>query len=489
MDWPQENARIDEKDLRKVFKYEPKPTTVVRFLAGDNVPVMNCLETDEDWDEWMSSFFPKGYSSSGIVLIVARRPSHADNPCQGKLLMRTSGGLEISNIARLLRNNSNTDVPAGDVDESWKQGEPRIDESSSTGRRSTRVLPFSKSTFRAISERFCLHGSIAQVVNRHDVPIFSRALLNMVLPGGITHPAYVYNCRSTNAWDMDLALTATHFPELNLTLGLFFGCPKSAELEIIRRLSLCKPEALHPLILPGIFIEFERNRHLNIVEAVMDDVEKTIVGIEFEAEDVDADQKNRAKRVQWLDTTYLRNSLLTWTTQLVKMVEHTEELEKTMLTQDMEYLKDEDNVDANREQVRRMGAKIKDRLRVVINEYEDKVRECTMRLDGMTMATQWAQGETNVEIALAAGRDSRHMRSIAIVTMVFLPGTFLAGVFSMSFFSWNEETVVSSYFWIYVLVTTVTTAFTLGSWYYFVVWRKTPRKMSLDEEAILMSSF
>lgn len=32
----------------------------------------------------------------------------------------------------------------------------------------------------------------------------------------------------------------------------------------------------------------------------------------------------------------------------------------------------------------------------------------------------------NVGIALSAARESRHMKSIAIVTMVFLPGTFFA---------------------------------------------------------------
>ena len=31
-----------------------------------------------------------------------------------------------------------------------------------------------------------------------------------------------------------------------------------------------------------------------------------------------------------------------------------------------------------------------------------------------------------MEIARATSRDSRHMRSIAVVTMVFLPGTFSA---------------------------------------------------------------
>ena len=37
-----------------------------------------------------------------------------------------------------------------------------------------------------------------------------------------------------------------------------------------------------------------------------------------------------------------------------------------------------------------------------------------------------AHAETNMEIAAATRRDSKHMRSIALLTMVFLPGTFIA---------------------------------------------------------------
>lgn len=44
----------------------------------------------------------------------------------------------------------------------------------------------------------------------------------------------------------------------------------------------------------------------------------------------------------------------------------------------------------------------------------------------MKTRLEQAHSEANVEIARGAGRDSRHMRSIAIVTMVFLPGTFFA---------------------------------------------------------------
>lgn len=93
-------------------------------------------------------------------------------------------------------------------------------------------------------------------------------------------------------------------------------------------------------------------------------------------------------------------------------------------------------------QIRRTGTKIQDRLREIIKDYREKIRECNTGVEGMIMAAQYvilhpnytetmanyskAQGETSVEIALATGQDSRHMRSIALVTMLFLPGTFFA---------------------------------------------------------------
>jgi hypothetical protein len=44
-----------------------------------------------------------------------------------------------------------------------------------------------------------------------------------------------------------------------------------------------------------------------------------------------------------------------------------------------------------KEQLQRVGQKIKDRIQGIIDEYDDKIRDCTMRVDGMAMATQWAR--------------------------------------------------------------------------------------------------
>ncbi|KAI2616117.1 hypothetical protein GGS26DRAFT_453179 [Hypomontagnella submonticulosa] len=518
MDWPRENLGISEVDLKKVFKYEPKETSVVRLRGSDDEIIVRSLKTDDDWEEWLNALPLVDEEEPGLVLILARRTAPQEAPA---VPVGKDPNYNEKDLPLKSERAASFPITVG--------GAPNAESGllpSSGGRRSVRTLPFSFTTFRSISQKFCLHSSIARVINRSDVPIFSRAELEMGTPDGQTYPAYVYNCRTTNAWEMDLALTATHFPHLGMTYAVLFGCPISVERDVIKRLSAAGAAASYPLLLPGIFAELERNRHIKIVEDYMDDIEEKIFeldylpSIEQQIHGPEGESRNRNKRSQWLDTTYLRNGLITWNHQLAKMAKHTDELGDTifkpMRQQDSRYEKREsarsqesellgpeipfregeqdwrgnkvhhpNEDEAYKSEMRKVGAKVNDRLQTIMEEYEDKTRECTMRIDGMVMATQWSHGETNVEIALATGRDSRHMRSISIVTMVFLPGTFFASVFSMQFFNWipdGDATVVSHYFWIYVLVTVVATLATLGTWYYCVLWRHRTQKRTPDEE-------
>jgi len=50
------------------------------------------------------------------------------------------------------------------------------------GGRSLRTLPFSMDTFKMISTSFCTHGSIARVISRADIPIFSSESVVMSEP-------------------------------------------------------------------------------------------------------------------------------------------------------------------------------------------------------------------------------------------------------------------------------------------------------------------
>ncbi|KAH7345787.1 hypothetical protein BKA66DRAFT_23185 [Pyrenochaeta sp. MPI-SDFR-AT-0127] len=430
--------------------------------------------------------------------------------------------------------------------------------------RSIRHLPFAQQTFEQICEQFRVHGSIVRTLTRSDVPTFVCHSIDM------NGAAFVYNCRTPNSWDTDLALSATHYPERGLTYAILYGSSFIVEKAILQRLKSISIEAAHPVLLPGIFAELELTRHIRLVEGSINEVEAKIFELNFQSSNArddcrtEVERRNEAKRTAWLDLTYLRNSLITWSTQLLKMAEHAgmlnrevyriseditplaknvshtgpgherdetqvehptvttgngrlarqSHLEANSSRSDSQHIflhglsippdpsekpkeseADDDYIDTslNREdpnahlkQMEKVGEKIMVRLAAIRDEYDEKIRDCTMRVDGMAMATQWSHSETAVEIALATNQDSKVMRSISLVTMVFLPGTFFATVFSMTFFDWfNEEgkTRVSSYLWIYVIVTVFFTAITIGLWYFFVMSRRAGRSKS-DEEKL-----
>ncbi|KAI0096585.1 hypothetical protein GGR51DRAFT_543135 [Nemania sp. FL0031] len=70
------------------------------------------------------------------------------------------------------------------------------------------------------------------------------------------------------------------------------------------------------------------------------------------------------------------------------------------------------------------------------------------------------------DIALMTARDGATMRVIAAVTILFLPATFVATLFSTSFFNFQDTSGprISGWIWIYVLVTAVLTVAVQSVW-------------------------
>ena len=74
------------------------------------------------------------------------------------------------------------------------------------------------------------------------------------------------------------------------------------------------------------------------------------------------------------------------------------------------------------------------------------------------------------------------MKTIAAVTIVFLPGTFIAALFAMPLFQWDavgDSKVVSNRFWIYWAVTVPLTFLTLLFW---LLWTKRQARMHRSTE-------
>ncbi|KAI4912318.1 hypothetical protein J4E85_011051 [Alternaria conjuncta] len=74
--------------------------------------------------------------------------------------------------------------------------------------------------------------------------------------------------------------------------------------------------------------------------------------------------------------------------------------------------------------------------------------------------------KSSKEIALAARKDSYSMKTIAIMTMIFLPPTFFATLFAMPLLKWDGPKVIQPSFGIYWAASLPTTAAVLLIWHW-----------------------
>jgi len=82
-------------------------------------------------------------------------------------------------------------------------------------------------------------------------------------------------------------------------------------------------------------------------------------------------------------------------------------------------------------------------------------------------------------------KDSVSMRTIAIMTMFFLPGTSFSALFAMPFFATNKHLTDDRQFWIWIALTVPTTAVAYA-FYHF--WRKHDEKRGPNRHEDLETS-
>ncbi|KIN06847.1 hypothetical protein OIDMADRAFT_139651 [Oidiodendron maius Zn] len=120
--------------------------------------------------------------------------------------------------------------------------------------------------------------------------------------------------------------------------------------------------------------------------------------------------------------------------------------------------------------------------------HNNKTKE-RLQADFNVLSSLIAQIDNKLTAKMAAtsSRDSTAMKTLALITTLFLPGTFVATVFSTGMFNWQSSApnsssqIVSSYIWIYWAFTiplTITVAF---SWRLWWAWEK----RHLDRDVLL----
>jgi Mg2+ and Co2+ transporter CorA len=73
-------------------------------------------------------------------------------------------------------------------------------------------------------------------------------------------------------------------------------------------------------------------------------------------------------------------------------------------------------------------------------------------------------------LATKTMEDSSAMKTIAVMTMLFLPGTFFAALFALPQLQWTESKVIQKSFWIYWAFTIPVTALVFVVWNILTSW-------------------
>ncbi|RVD86400.1 uncharacterized protein DFL_004679 [Arthrobotrys flagrans] len=93
------------------------------------------------------------------------------------------------------------------------------------------------------------------------------------------------------------------------------------------------------------------------------------------------------------------------------------------------------------------------------------------------------QGESIHLLAQKGSKDTKMMKLFTIVTVIFLPGTFIASIFGTNFFAFSSESnhlIVASNIWIYFLIScTITCSLTAG----WIIYRRIKRRSRLRVES------
>ncbi|OTB06366.1 hypothetical protein M426DRAFT_319102 [Hypoxylon sp. CI-4A] len=95
------------------------------------------------------------------------------------------------------------------------------------------------------------------------------------------------------------------------------------------------------------------------------------------------------------------------------------------------------------------------------DDFMAKISRKLMRQDTLASIELTKAG---IDLTRAAKIDSSSMKVIAVMTMIFLPGTFFAALFAVPSLNWNDDKVVGQKFWIYWAFTVPSTLLIVILW-------------------------
>ncbi|KAI1376664.1 hypothetical protein F4677DRAFT_69868 [Hypoxylon crocopeplum] len=287
----------------------------------------------------------------------------------------------------------------------------------------------------------------------------------------------------TRGWEIMLSYSY----QTGITTGFVKGTRSSDIADSIDHLIACRSEIGHPLVLPIIILSHDLSskgdmrqrqardwlRRLENAITARNEIDENEVYSDFDVDGINRDLVECHSQVLWKRPQAYQ--------EIVKEIR--EAMQKFMI-----YVPDERNTKSLRALDSSMLARL-DFYRVKLTGMEHYIHTTLERLHIQRQALYniMAQKESklNLEIASqqrrvahATKRDGTAMKTLSLLGAMFLPGTFMASIFSMTFFDFNvgpnfgdpsdssgEGAQVSNQLWIYFVITVPLTLVIVLAWY------------------------
>ncbi|CAJ2510187.1 Uu.00g060870.m01.CDS01 [Anthostomella pinea] len=282
----------------------------------------------------------------------------------------------------------------------------------------------------------------------------------------------------TRGWEIMLSYS---FNE-RITTGFVKGTSSSDIEQAIKHLIACHAEVGHPLLLPMIILSHDLSakadvrqrdardwlRRLENAITMRDEIEAKEVYTDFDVDGINRDLVECHSQVLW------------------KRPQAYQEIIKEIKGAMEKFIKV--NEQKNTKTLKALHNSMDSRLdfyRAKLTGMEHYIHTTLERLHIQRQALYniMAQKESKLNLEMAAQqrrlahaskRDSTAMKTLSLLGAVFLPGTFLASVFSMTFFDFNvgednssgDGAEVSREIWIYFAVTVPLTLVIVLSWWF-----------------------
>ncbi|VUC29296.1 unnamed protein product [Clonostachys rosea] len=388
MDWMPADPTFLSNDW-KIFGYKKEGTKdarnarAIRKLQKDEIPVVEVLSADESWDRWFSS-------AIGI--------SPLDKEREGLHLLLCSRAPEVF------------------------EGDPSPPS----------YLPLTSSIWELLVPSWHVHRGITRVISRRVACFAATKYLN-----SSDQLEFSYLARMSAGLPDDLALSSTFIPATKSQFCIVYGCNKSQMQKIQRRISLAGDELHHPLTTTGIFAEIERERLVNAVDDLVDQfsLRAEVLDMKYWNTDIPVDnRKTRENLAICLRSRELADQIRSTKRQISKFIAHIDIFNEWMKGASFHETQTTAEV-KEKIKFKETGERIKARLQDMIHEYDDKIDECKMMSESLSliMQTIWNQiaqkdsrtnthiAKVNNMIAIETKTESIQMKSIALLTMIYIP--------------------------------------------------------------------